>query len=433
MSHHKLSLPTAILVNINVMLGAGIFINTSELARRAGAVGALSYLLIGCLMFPLVLSIAQLLQLHPSGSFYTFGSKEIGAWAGFASAWSYFTGKLASAALMIHAAVLLTQSIIPAARMMHPLLIDGALIALFTGLNLLHVQIGSAIQGVFMGIKLVPLFFVLLAGLALMSPEHLGTAHQIWSGIPSTLPLVLYATLGFEAVCSLSSKIKDSKRNAPRAVLISYAAVLLTAFLYQFIFYGALGKVLGYLADYRLVFPALAFGIFETSPKLAALCSRGLNLLIAASALGGAYGILFSNVWNLYALAQHGHIFGHRIATQLNKHAIPTLCVLAEGALCALYLLITRGSQVPLQQIAALGCVLAFSISAASLLRARRREKNSSGSPLTNSWLIPLLGLGNCLLLAASCVYGLITTSIAPLGAFVALLALGGIMYAKSE
>ena len=33
---YKLSLPTAILININIMLGAGIFINTATLSHRAG-------------------------------------------------------------------------------------------------------------------------------------------------------------------------------------------------------------------------------------------------------------------------------------------------------------------------------------------------------------------------------------------------------------
>ncbi len=65
----KLSLPAAILININIMLGAGIFINTPDLAQRAGWLGFLAYALIGILMFPLILTIAELLRRHPTTGF----------------------------------------------------------------------------------------------------------------------------------------------------------------------------------------------------------------------------------------------------------------------------------------------------------------------------------------------------------------------------
>ncbi len=65
------------------MLGAGLFINMNILAKKAGLVGALSYFLVGLLMLPLIVSIMQLLKIHPSGGFYTFGSKELSPFAGF--------------------------------------------------------------------------------------------------------------------------------------------------------------------------------------------------------------------------------------------------------------------------------------------------------------------------------------------------------------
>src|SRR5271169_2910080 len=94
---HMLSLPTAILININIMLGVGIFINTAELAKRAGALGCLSYALVGILLLPLIICVAELVKLHPSGGFYIFARREINPFFGFLSAWIYFTGKLASA------------------------------------------------------------------------------------------------------------------------------------------------------------------------------------------------------------------------------------------------------------------------------------------------------------------------------------------------
>src|SRR5437870_4968280 len=116
---YKISLPSAVLININIMLGAGIFINTANLAKRSAELGALMYLLVGLLMLPLILSIAQLLRLHPAGGFYVFAQKEINPFAGFLSGWCYFTAKLASCMLMIHVSMTLIQQIFPVMKMIH--------------------------------------------------------------------------------------------------------------------------------------------------------------------------------------------------------------------------------------------------------------------------------------------------------------------------
>lgn len=83
MSKHKLSLGTAILVNVNIMMGAGLFLNTVVLSQRAGMLGCFSYILIGLLLLPLIASITTLISMHPDGGFYTFGAKEINPFAGF--------------------------------------------------------------------------------------------------------------------------------------------------------------------------------------------------------------------------------------------------------------------------------------------------------------------------------------------------------------
>ena len=131
MNEYKLSLPTAILINVNIMLGAGIFINTPTLAQRAGLLGAFMYLLVGILMLPLILSIAQLLRLHPAGGFYAFGQKEVNPFIGFLSGWSYFTAKLASCMVMIHVSVTLIQNIFPLLNSVHPFALDLAVVGFF--------------------------------------------------------------------------------------------------------------------------------------------------------------------------------------------------------------------------------------------------------------------------------------------------------------
>lgn len=416
----QLSLPIAILININIMLGAGIFLNTTLLAHYAGGAGCISYALIGLLLLPLVVSIAQLLALHPNGGFYTFGRTEISPFAGFISAWSYFIAKLASATVMIHASVLTIQKLIPNLDIIHPFFIDCLIITLFVGLNLRNMKTGSAIQILFTVLKSVPILFAILAGFFLFNGENYTSENLIWSGIPTTLPLVLYATMGFEAACSISNNIKNARRNAPLAVIISYIIVLTIIILYQLFFYGALGSTLAQAETYRESFPQL-ISLIMPSNKLFAYKIGGLfNIAVASSALGGAYGILFSNSWNLHILAQHKHLLFSRFFSSLNTQAIPFACVLTEGVLCGLYLLVSDGSQATLQQIASIGIVLAYTISVLSLIHARKKERGS----LKHYW-IPALGLMNCGLLIAACIRGLILTGITGLSYFIILLIVG--------
>ena len=420
----QISLATAILINVNIMLGAGMFINTTVLAQQAGVLGAFSYLIIGVLMLPLIVSIATLLQLHPAGGFYAFGRNEISPFAGFISTWSYIIAKLASAMLMMHTSVLFAQQIVPALGAYNPLVIDAVIVTLFSVLNLQNMQTGGNIQLVFMVFKLIPITFALLACATLFAPSHITLPHMQWEGLGATLPLVLYATIGFEAACSLGSRIKVAHKNAARAVLISYGIVIVIASTYQFLFYGALGSTLAALPDYRGAFPALVAQLLPTAPHLSARAIQLLHIAIASSALGGSYGILYSNNWNIYTLAQHKHIFFSSLLTQLNKNAIPWACLLVEWLICMLYLVVVQGSQLPLQQISALGCVLAYSISVLALACAKWYKPHT---PV--SWFIPLLGLGNCALLITSCVYHVMHSGITTFGVFCGMLLSGACMF----
>ncbi|MFC1843031.1 APC family permease, partial [Candidatus Dependentiae bacterium] len=186
----KLSLPVAVLININIMLGTGIFANTVKLAKHAGALSSLSYIIIGLLMLPLVLSIAKLTGMYPDGGFYTFGKKEISTFAGFLAAWGYLIGKLGSGAFMAHVSLKLIQHLVPVLQNINILTLDAIVIGGFVLLNMLNIKAGGKIQTGFTILKLVPISFAILFGLFLFEPSNLSSIHRVWEGIPSSLPLL---------------------------------------------------------------------------------------------------------------------------------------------------------------------------------------------------------------------------------------------------
>lgn len=159
MSHSKkLSLFSAIIINVNIMIGSGIFINTTELAKRAGMLGALGYALVGLLLLPLVASFVQLISLHPTGGFFSFSAQAIHPAIGFLSTWSYFIAKISSATLVIHVFATIMQKIFPVFAQTSTFSLDLALLGIILSLNMLNVRTGSKIQGWLMILKLFPLF-----------------------------------------------------------------------------------------------------------------------------------------------------------------------------------------------------------------------------------------------------------------------------------
>jgi amino acid transporter len=421
--HHKLSLRSAVLINLNVMVGFGIFINTVQLAKLAGFLGFACYALVAVLILPLILSFAALFKLHPEGGFYGYAAHNLHPFAGFMSSWTYFTGKLASAALIIHVVMTLLQNLIPALQIVPILLLDSVIILLFTLLNTYHMRIGSSLAGWFIMLKLTPILFAIFAGLYLLTGS--AAPHDfLWAGIPLSIPYVLYAFTGFEAAISLSKSIESPEKNGPKAIIISFILAVCINVVYQFLFYIATQGVIAGQENYLTAFPTLLQFLVPSSPELAQKIVTFLHLALAVSALGGSYGILFSNHWNLHTLAEHGHVFRSSLFTRLNKYHIPTAGVIAEAVLCISYLLLTRGKQQSLQQLSALGSTIAYTMSIAGLLAAMHK-----GVTVQINRAIPWIALASCTLFIGSCVRNFMMFGTGSFIFFMIIVTLGALMY----
>lgn len=423
--NNTLSLWAAVIINANIVIGSGIFINTTELAHRAGLLGGLSYALVGLLLLPLILSFVKLLEFYPSGGFYSFCNASLHPIVGFINTWCYFFAKLSSATLSIHIFTLLIQKTFPIFTCFSSLTFDLMILALLLGLNMLNVRTGSRIQGWVMLFKLFPLFLVIVSGILFLQGSNLAPVHQIWSGIPSAIPLVLHALLGFEIACAISRNLENPKVDGPRAILISYSIVIFLFVLYQTLFYGVIGTDLAVQADYRGAFPLL-ISKFNISDQFRNILGHTIHLAIATSALSAAFGIIYANVWNLYSLAELQHTIAPTRIMQRNRFDIPFICVLAQGAVMFVYLLIICGVQTTFQQLSALGATITYTLSITGLLATLYQQNTSL--------VIPVLGLINCAILLSISLYAMwITNNPLPLQLFVGIILCGIIMYSLSK
>ncbi len=421
---HKLSLVAAILININIMIGAGIFVNTVILAQNAGPYGALVYGVVSIILLPLIITFARLMKYHKGGTFYDYGAT-LHPVAGFVSGWSYFIAKLGSASLGIHVFSTLAKQLIPLLNTTSTLTLDFSLVALFVIFNTLNLKIGQTIQFGFLSLKAIPILFAIGIGgfLWLMTGTDMGSQKVAFEGIITSLPFVLYAFTGFEACCSLSRTIANPEHNGPKALLISYGLGVCIVILYQLMFYGGLGEQLAQPAGYSIAFPTLLSKVIQPGSKLFYAVFAVLNLGIATSSLGAAYGIMYSNAWNLFVLAQKGHIFGSRWISQLNRHYVPFICVIIEGLIIASYLLIFKGNLVPLQQMCSLGMIITYLLCTIAFIALVRHV-------FKRIEIVPLLALVNCSILLYAFRDNVIAYGIFPMLYFTSLMLLGLCMYA---
>lgn len=422
-SSYRLSLKEAIFVNMNVMIGAGIFVNTIPLSERIGIFSPLSYIIVGILLLPLIFSTMKLTEYYPEGGFYTYASSELSTHFGFAAAWSYFIGKMASATLVLSFSTMLLQEIIPSLKIIDRPIVYSVILCMILLINCMGMRLGSFLQKMLVYAKFFPIVIVVLIGLFYLDQISFSEIPVRFQELIGTIPMVLYAASGFETACILSLTIQDPIKNAPRAILFSYIAVLLTAALYQLFAYTLFIKSGTKITEYAQLFMYVAKS--ANIPALTVPIQLILFCGLAYSAFGSAFGMFYSNIWNFFTLAKHRHIPGYAYFTKLNRFGIPFLCVLAEAVISLFFLSISSGNIILLQQCSTLALSFTFTTSVFALYNRYRLEKRST--------LLPMLAIADCLILVLASIYSLVKTNIYSFILFACLFLLGIAMLLLSE
>lgn len=416
----RLSLAAAVLINLNIIVGSGIFINTVILAQLAGIASALTYVLVGLLVLPLMISFACLARRHQGGSLYSY-SAGLGSYPAFFSIWGYALTKLASCAVAIHVCASLLSSIIPLLARAPILTVDLCILSLFTVLNCYHAHVGTKLQRLFVVGKMVPIGTVLVLGSwyfsSAMVPATLATSL---SGVFAGIPFVLYAFMGFEASAGFNRQLVDPERNGWRAMAISFVIGVVVTTLFQWLLFGSVPHI-AQLSSYRDLFPAL-LASWHLSDSLRTVALVFLHGGIAVSAAGVGFGILYANAGNFFELAEHKFI--PRIVGYRNESYTPVYCLLLEALLVALYLTVGYQSLPMLQQLAACGATCTYVVSVIALFK----DYSSSSRVRT----VAVLGLLSCAVLLCAVLRNFVVISSLPLLLFVAIHLIGLAFYSTA-
>ena len=112
MQNKKISLLTAILININIVIGSAFFLNASLIAQKSKGLATITWLLVGFILLPLILILTSLSKKFPvSGGIYEFNYSILGSFSGFISGWGQYIGTAAGNAVVLDAFVKLAKKI----------------------------------------------------------------------------------------------------------------------------------------------------------------------------------------------------------------------------------------------------------------------------------------------------------------------------------
>jgi APA family basic amino acid/polyamine antiporter len=326
----RFGLGTATALVMGNIIGGGIFLLPASVAPF-GTVSLVAFgvLTIGAVALALV--FGRLARRHPdTGGPYVYAREAFGDFAGFLSAWSYWTMTWVSNAALAVAAVGYVHVLVPGHAS------GGTDLAVALGAlwlpalaNFAGTRYVGAVQLVSTVLKFVPLLFIAVVGLFFFDPDNLGGFNESGGsavgGMSAAAAILLYSYVGVESAAMSAGEVRDPERNVGRATVL-----------------GTIGAAVVYLLGTVSVFGTVAHDKLVDSK---APFSDAVNAMfggqwggtvIAGAAVVSIVGAL--NGWTLmsaqspYAAAKDG-LFPAAFLTK--RRGVPTFGVLAAAVLAS--------------------------------------------------------------------------------------------------
>ncbi|NNE05603.1 MAG: amino acid permease [Xanthomonadales bacterium] len=372
-------------VNLNSVIGAGIFGLPAVVAARAGYFSPWAFLIGGLLIFTIVLSFARASSMfRTTGGAIEYASHAFGPFVGFQTGWLSYLARVS--AMGANTNLLVTY----ASWFWAPL--DGdpyraialtVLISSMTWLNVIGVKNSVGITYIFTILKLLPLSLLILFGLGHVEPAQLFRAElPDMGGFGETILVLLYAYVGFEGTVVTAGEGRSPRRDMPAALVQPIIAIAAIYFLVQTVSVFVLPDLASSDAALADVASALFGNIGATILILGAVFSIAGNL--SAS--------LLSAPRMSYALARDGTMPRWFSAVH-PRYRTPHHSIWFYGFLCLAMAL--SGSFIWLAVMSTLVRLLTYMVCIAALPRLERTTESYDGQfKLPGGMLIPAVAFG---------------------------------------
>ena len=342
MEQRKYGLFTAITMITGIVIGSGIFFKSDNiLVWTKGNVkdGILVFLVAAISIIFGSLAISELaMKTDKSGGIITYAeefcSMPVGCVFGWFQSFIYLPSLVAVVAWVagIYTCILFNLN---NTLEMQVLIGTGYMLILFF-FNILSAKLGGYIQNASTVIKMIPLLLIAVAGLIAGHPAESFAYSQPGvktAGLLSAIVPVAFSFDGWSISTSICHEIKDSKKNLPRALVMSPILILLVYVLYFVGISSLVGpeKIIKMGDDHVFYAANLLFG---------AVGAKIILIFIIVSVLGTVNGIILGSIRLPYAMAIRNMIPASDTFKKMGneKSGIPFHSALLAGAFSLIWM-----------------------------------------------------------------------------------------------
>ncbi len=416
----ELGLLDSTMIVAGSMIGSGIFLVTSDMARTVGSPGIILaiWLFTGILTLIAALSYGELAAMMPkAGGQYVYLKEAYNPIVGFLFGWTTYmviqTGLIAAVAI---AFAKYTAELIPffneknilfslgSFSVNHTQVLALALIALLTYINLKGVKNAKILQTVFTIAKILALLGLIVLGIyvGFNSDAFKANMADLWTpyqtvkntdgNITRTLlsGTVLFGAIGGAMVGSLFSsdawisitytagEVKKPEKNIPLSLFLGTLIVTILYILAN-VTYMMLLPVKGIpdglnVIDRGIMFASLdRVGTAAASVIFGTLAVKIMALLIMVSTFGCNNGCVMAGSRLFYAMAKDGVFF--KKAATLNKHSVPGFALIIQAIWASVLCL--SGSYGQLLDYCTFSALLFYIVTIAGIFILRKTQPNT--------------------------------------------------------
>lgn len=349
------------------MIGSGIFIVTSAMARDIGSAAWLLviWIITGIITVAAALSYGELAGMMPkAGGQFVYIQRAYGRLVSFLYGWTVFTviqtGVIAAIAVTFanYAAIffpVLDQTLFTVGETFifsYQKLLAIFSIVLLTYINTKGVESGKTVQLIFTSAKLIALFALIILGLyvglqtnvladnfqnmwdaskTVVQPDGSVTVTKLagmalLGAAGATIINSLFSSDAWNNVTFIAGEIKDPKKNIPRSLFLG-TLIVTVVYVLANVAYLALLPLQGTSAATDIAANGIMFASNDRVGAAAASMIMGdvsvfvMAALIMVSTFGCNSGLILSGGRLFFAMAKDGLFF--KQATELNKNQVP--------------------------------------------------------------------------------------------------------------
>lgn len=388
----RLGLFDATMIVMGGIIGSGIFINPSVVARQVNT----PFLILGVWALGGLIALvaafiwAELAALRPEvGGQYAYLREAFHPSVAFLYGWALLlviqTGGMAAVAVTF-ARYFVELAQVPLADWLVAVLALAGL----TLVNCLGVRAGSTVQSVLMVLKIIAILALIACGFALAEPKSAAVAapqtgllghplsFDMLTVVGAAMVPVLFAYGGWQTATFVAGEIREPKKNLPRGLLIGVSGVVFLYLAVNFVCLSVLGTA-GLAGTTTPASDVMRLALGEAG-------ARAIAAGIAISTLGFLSQGMLTAPRVYFAMAEDG-LFFQSVGRLHPNTRVPVMAIALQGVLAIVIALSGRYEQI-LNYVVSVDFIF-FGLTASCIFVFRKRKKALDGGIKSDFTTVP--------------------------------------------